>query len=161
MASREESSADDEREVFRTRLHPVMLGGAAGFAAFIALAGALIVLHNDLTPAGNGLVVLGTLAVAVAGMVPSWLRWRTSLFAVTDGRLRARVGLVPARRVEIPLGGIEGVDVEETFLGRRLGYGRVLVAGRDGTIETFAPVASAAELRAALLTAAGRGGRRR
>ncbi len=160
MTSREESSTNGEREVFRTRLHPVVLGGALGFAAFLALAGALIVLHNDLTPTTNGLVALGTLALAIVGMVPSWLRWRTSLFAVTDARLKARVGLVPPRRVEIPLGGIEGVDVEETFLGRRLGYGRVLVAGRDGRIETFAPVASAAELRAALL-AGGRGGRRR
>ena len=79
---------------------------------------------------------------------------------MTDGRLVARFGLLPVRRVDVPLDAIQDVDVEQTFLGRLLGYGRVYVTARDEGVDTLGPVPAPAELRAALLRGRA-GGRRR
>ncbi len=160
MAAPPASARDGASVTFRTGLHPVVLGSGAGFAAFVLLAGSLLVLHNDLDPTTTGLVVGGTLALAIVGTLPSWFRWRSGSLAIVDGRFVARVGLWPLRRVDMPLREIGEVDVETSTIGRWLGYGRIHVTSREGLVETFAHVADAGGLRVALLDG-DRGGRRR
>ena len=76
----------DEEIVFRTRLHPMVLGSTLGFAAFVVGVVVLIVARNELPPpavarlwAAGGVVILLALA-------PPLARWWTSEFAVTRRR---------------------------------------------------------------------------
>ena len=141
----------DEEIVFRTRLHPMVLGSTLGFAAFVVGVVALIVARNELPPptvarlwAAGGVVILLALA-------PPLARWWTSEFAVTRRRLLVRVGLLRGPRLAVPIGEIEEIEVEPTFGGRLLGYGTLRVVPARGREEIFPRVAAAQALHDALV----------
>jgi hypothetical protein len=158
MGYAERTLGPDERVVFRTRLHPVVLAGAASFAAFILLATALVIRHNELSPSTNLRVAMGGTALAIVSLLPAWLRWQASELAVTTGRLVVRVGLRTRHVLELPLIHVRTADVEQRGSGRMLGHGIVTVRSVDGGVERVPNVARATELRDAILRqlAAGR-----
>jgi hypothetical protein len=45
------------------------------------------------------------------------------------------------------LGRVESIGVEETVMGRTLGYGTVILRGTGGTPETFVQIANPQEFR--------------
>jgi uncharacterized membrane protein YdbT with pleckstrin-like domain len=141
----------DERVIFRTRLHPVVLVGAASFAAFIELAAGLVIRHNELSSSANLWVAIGGTVLAVVSLLPAWMRWRVSELALTTKRLMVRLGLRRRHAVDLPLAGIEAVVVEQNASGRLLGHATVAVHSVDGTVERVPHVAHAAELREAVL----------
>ncbi len=61
----------------------------------------------------------------------------TSEFAVTNRRVIIKVGLVSRKTVELNLEKVESIGVEQTVLGRILGYGTIVVVGTGGTKEPF------------------------
>lgn len=158
MGYAERTLGPDEQVVFRTRLHPVVLAGAASFAAFILLATALVIRHNELSTSANVQVAIGGAVLAIVSLLPAWLRWQASELAVTSQRLVVRVGLRTRHVLELPLTHVRTADVEQRGSGRMLGHGIVTVRSVDGGIERVPNVARATELRDALLRqlAAGR-----
>src|SRR5438552_16733811 len=91
-----------EQVVFRTRLHPVIFAGTATFAAFVLGAVALIVSRNELSPRTVALLWLAGVVIGPGSLLPLYVRWRTSEFAVTDRRGPGKVGLVSVG----PVGGV-------------------------------------------------------
>src|SRR5436309_16060309 len=87
--------APGEQVVFRTRLHPVIFAGTATFAAFVLGAVALIVSRNELSPGTVALLWLAGVVIGLGSLLPLYVRWRTSEFAVTDRRVLGQVGLRP------------------------------------------------------------------
>src|SRR2546428_5161866 len=85
------------RVVFRTRLHPVIFAGTAAFAAFVLGAVALIVSRNELSPRTVALLWLAGVLVGPGSLLPLYVRWRTSEFAVTDRPVAAAGGGVHLR----------------------------------------------------------------
>jgi hypothetical protein len=138
-----------EQVVFRTRLHPVVFAGSIGFALFVAGATVLIIARNELAPATIRWMVLSALAIIVVSAAPTGVRWWASDFAVTNRRLLARVGLRKADVVEVSAPGPTAVLVEQTLVGRLLGYGTVRLAAGAGHAEVFPRVAHATALREA------------
>ena len=143
--------APDEHVVFVTRLHPVIFTSAAGFAAFVVLAAALIIRHNDLPSETNRLVALVGGAIAVVSLIPPFVRWQTSEFAVTDRRVLVKVGFLSVHTVELLLAKVEAIGVDQTLGGRLLGYGTLRITGTGGTVESFPLVAWPLMLRDAVL----------
>src|SRR5437763_14932765 len=82
----EKHLAPGEQVVFRTRLHPVILAGTAAFAAFVLGAVALIVSRNELSPRTVALLWLAGVLVGPGSLLPLYVRWQTSEFAVTARR---------------------------------------------------------------------------
>src|SRR2546430_4795138 len=78
--------APGEQVVSRTRLHPVIFAGTATFAAFVLGAVALIVSRNELSPRTVALLWLAGVVIGPGSLLPLYVRWRTSEFAVTDRR---------------------------------------------------------------------------
>ena len=74
------------------------------------------------------------------GLLPL-VEYRTSEFAVTNKRLIMKVGWVARRVLELNLHKIESVNVDQSLLGRLLGYGTITVIGTGGTRETFDRIA--------------------
>jgi len=64
----------------------------------------------------------------------------TSEFAITNKRVIIKVGLISRRTLEMNLTKIESVNVNQSILGRMLGYGTIVVIGTGGTREIFAGI---------------------
>jgi membrane protein YdbS with pleckstrin-like domain len=124
-----------EEVIFRTRLHAVVFAGTAVFAAVVAGIVTLIVARNELAAATVRTLWLAGGAVALLGAAAPYLRWRSAEFAVTTARLVGRVGLLSRDAFAVVLGGVEKIEVEQTFLGRLLDYGTVRLQAPAGAVE--------------------------
>ena len=82
----------------------------------------------------GGLAMLG---VALLWMLISYIRQRTSEFAVTDKRVIIKLGWLSRRTIEINMSRVESVQVDQDILGRFLNYGTITVIGTGGTKEPF------------------------
>ena len=152
MQAAETGRHTGEKPVFRTRLHPITLTEGALFAALALVAAALVIRHNDLAVATNVRVALGGVAVAALSICPGLWRWWSAELIVTGKRLTGKLGgFLRPHAVDVPLAAIQTVTVEQTRLGRWLGYGTVRLELTDGGYDRFRPVIDATALRDALL----------
>jgi uncharacterized membrane protein YdbT with pleckstrin-like domain len=133
------SLIEDEHLVLR--LHPHWKTLVRPLAvAVVVIAAALVA--EVLIPSGSA-GNIGRLAVAVVAililmiwlMVPI-LRWRTTVFELTNRRLRMRDGIITRHGRDIPLARINDVSFSKGLLDRLLGSGRLVVesAGEHGQI---------------------------
>ena len=67
---------------------------------------------------------------------PMIAKW-TSEFAITNKRVIIKTGLLSRKTIEMNLSKIESVNVDQTILGRILGFGDITIVGTGGTKETF------------------------
>jgi len=92
-----------------------------------------------------GLVVLGVvLFVVVIGiffLAVAWVRVRSTELAITNKRVIAKFGFIKRDTVEINLNQVEALRVEQTFLGRMLNYGTIIVSGTGGALDPFPDIA--------------------
>ena len=65
----------------------------------------------------------------------------TSDFAVTNKRVIMKTGWISRQVLELNLHKIESVNVDQSLLGRLLGYGTITVIGTGGTRERFDRIA--------------------
>lgn len=61
----------------------------------------------------------------------------TSEFTITNKRVIIKTGLIAIKTVEINLQRIESVNVDQSVLGRILGFGDIDIVGTGGTREPF------------------------
>ena len=90
------------------------------------------------------------LALSVLAFLHAWfVRWITEL-AITDRRVIYKHGFLSRRTVEMNMAKVETVDVEQSILGRLLGFGTIRVRGTGQGIENLTQVAAPLELRNAI-----------
>lgn len=75
------------------------------------------------------------------------IRYLTTEIAITSDRLIYKRGLVWRSVRETRLSKIEGVDVDQSVLGRILRYGRVSISGTGSKDISFKPIANPLRLR--------------
>src|SRR3954470_9954798 len=68
-------------------------------------------------------------------------------FAITNKRIIIKEGLISRLSLEINILKVESVAVQQTILGRILGYGNMIVRGTGGTNEPFINIANPLEFR--------------
>ena len=92
-----------------------------------------------------GLVILGlVLLIAVVGvffLIAAWIKVRSTELAITNKRVIAKFGFVKRDTIEINLNQVEALRVEQTFLGRMLNYGTIIVSGTGGALDPFPNIA--------------------
>ena len=92
-----------------------------------------------------GMVVLGVLLLIVlVGLVfiaVAWIRIHSTELAITNKRVIAKFGFVKRNTVEINLDKIEAVRVEQSFWGRMLNFGTILMSGTGGSLEPIPNIA--------------------
>lgn len=149
----------------RTHPHVVHFAGAACWTAFVALVVTLLIRHNDLPAATDWKIVGGGALAALAGAIGPALRWLRTEIELDPGRARYRGGLVRRTIVDVAFERARGVAIEQSFLGRRLGYGRLRVVDEAGTVHVFPPIGRLETVRALVARrerrGPGRAGRRR
>jgi uncharacterized membrane protein YdbT with pleckstrin-like domain len=95
----------------------------------------------------NWMVCAFVAGIGVVMFLPPWMRSASSEFAVTNKRVLIKVGLISRHSLELLLKQIEGIGVDQTLLGRILGYGTITVVGTGGTNEAFRMIANPLEFR--------------
>jgi uncharacterized membrane protein YdbT with pleckstrin-like domain len=139
---------DGERIVFRSRVHWLLyFWPALAAAAALSYAGWLL--------ARGSWQVLAWVPLAVAALLVlgAYVRRQSSDFAVTDRRVMMKVGLLNTRSIELLLGKVEAIAVNQTLMGRLFGYGDIVITGSGGTRETFFRIQAPLEFRRAVQAA--------
>lgn len=144
-----------ETVIYQTRLHwIVMLGHIIVGSLLLALPG-VILLYYALTQRGTNsanshVMEIGGVALLVCGIVVilvGMVRRNATEMAVTNRRVVIKTGLTSRKTIEMLLTKVESIEVNETALGRMLGYGAIVVIGTGGTPEPFQKVAHPLEFR--------------
>ena len=68
-------------------------------------------------------------------------------FVITNKRVIMKTGLIKRRTIELNLTMIESVNVDQSVLGRILGFGNIQIVGSGGTKETFSNIKKPLEFR--------------
>lgn len=142
-----------ETLVYKTGCHwivmfwPLLVGLVLGFFGFAFFAGGWMATRNGGRYEGamvwGALALLGAIALIAGGII----RRAATEVAVSNRRVLIKTGLFSRRSVEVLLPKVESIGVDESFLGRILGYGSVIVRGTGGTFETFDKIAHPNDLR--------------
>ncbi len=154
-----------EKLVYRTGVHWSVLFGSAIVSAGIAAGGITTLAYRDeLAGLGipvEGVEIIGAVLVVVAAALFGFrvVKKNATEIAVTDRRVIIKMGLAGRRSLEIMLAKVESIGIDETLMGRMLGYGTVMIHGTGGTPEPFRRIAHPSEFRMAVqqqIDAAGR-----
>jgi uncharacterized membrane protein YdbT with pleckstrin-like domain len=82
------------------------------------------------------------LLLALSSGLSAFVRRATTELAVTDQRIIYKTGLLRRHTLEMNRGKVESVDVDQTILGRVLGYGTIIVRGTGGSLEPIRNIAA-------------------
>jgi uncharacterized membrane protein YdbT with pleckstrin-like domain len=102
--------------------------------------------NNYVGGAVAALLLLG----ALVSFIPAWLRRAGTEIAVTDRRVILKRGLIRRHTVEMNMGKVESVDVDQTVAGRIFNYGDVTIRGTGTTFERLRVVDAPLKLRSTL-----------
>lgn len=154
MSYVEKHLIDGERIVYKTRLHWIVLVVPVILGLLFAAAGVILLVQasrgaNDSRAGSQAMMAGGAmlLVIALVLFLRGVLRRNSTQMTVTNMRVVANVGIAARRSVEIFLSRVESIGVEESVMGRMLGYGTVIVRGTGGTPESFNLVAHPLEFR--------------
>ena len=143
----EQQLMQGERVVYRAKLTPLMFVGPSIFIAI----GVGFLAAEALRP-----VAMILLPIALLALLATYVRHKTSEFAVTDRRVIIKTGLIARRTLETQLSKVEGVGVDQSISGRMFGYGNITVKGTGGTSKPFAMIANPMRFRKAVQEMASR-----
>jgi uncharacterized membrane protein YdbT with pleckstrin-like domain len=136
-----------ERIVYTTGLHWL---GYLPAILLLALAVALAAAAFGLDAATALVAIIAAAVVALLGLVLGLLtaiRRAGTELVVTDHRVIFKRGLIGRHTIEMNRAKVESVDVDQTLLGRMLGYGTVLVRGTGGSLEPLRNISHPLTLR--------------
>jgi uncharacterized membrane protein YdbT with pleckstrin-like domain len=125
-----------ESIVYATTLHWLVYLRAL---IFFALALVCLLFAGRVDPGGMDTALKGGAALlCVLGIVSALgalIRRATTELAVTDRRVIFKTGIFQRHTVEMNLSKVETVGVNQSILGRVLGFGTVIVRGTGGSFE--------------------------
>ena len=149
-----------ETLLFETRHHWVVLIGPVLLSLLLGVPGALILADAVAEKNGSGvpqlnsigpepLAAIGAALLLVALIIFAYglAKRNATEMAVTNRRVLIKTGMASRRTLDMVLGKVESIAVQETFLGRMLGYGSVVVRGTGGTPESFVMIAHPQQFR--------------
>lgn len=79
------------------------------------------------------LIAIVLVLAVILWLLVRYLRWMSTVYAVTTSRVIVQSGIFGRDFDEIPVGQVRGVDVHQTVGQRMLGYGTVRVSSEGGT----------------------------
>lgn len=152
MAYIDDNLISGETILYRTRLHWMVMTPAVIGALIVGLPGLGLVISallNIKEPGSGQLALIGIVVLAIAVFIFLMAGWQRSSveMAVTNKRVLAKRGLVRRTTIEMMLGKIESIAVDQGVMGRLFEYGTIIVRGTGGTPEPFPKIAHPLEFR--------------
>ena len=150
----ENSLGSNEVLIARARFHWLHYA-AAWLVLFAALAAAVLcyALYSTIWPAAA--FVTAGLVGFLAILVPVW----TTEIAVTNQRVIVKRGVLARHTDEVELWAIEEANLEQSVLGRLLGYGRINVQGTGDDALEIPAISHPVRFRKAIQDAIGEAAR--
>jgi hypothetical protein len=149
-----------ETLLFQTRHHWVVLLGPLFVSVILGVPGVGLLADAGFEKNGNGVHALDSLnpeglaligaillLAALATLAYGLTKRNATEMAVTNKRVLIKTGITNRRSLDLMLSKVESISVEETFVGRMLGYGSVMVRGTGGTPESFVLIAHPQKFR--------------
>ncbi len=130
-----------ERVVYETGLHWLVYWRAI---LLLAAAAALAIGATRVDPVNAVFLLIPAAILAVLGAIAFiWgaIRRATTELAVTDQRVVFKKGLFSRHTIEMNRSKVESVDVDQSIIGRLLGYGTVQLRGTGGSLEPMPAIA--------------------
>lgn len=134
----DESLLADEHVVYRAQLHAIIFARAV----LVLVVGVGLLFFPGLTQARTVVLLIGVLM-----LVPPFVSYQTTELGVTNKRVIVKTGLIRRRTIELLLRQVEAISVDQSLLGRLLGYGSITITGTGGVREVFHQVRDPLELR--------------
>jgi uncharacterized membrane protein YdbT with pleckstrin-like domain len=157
MSYVEKNLIPGEKLIYRTGVHWSVLFGSAILTAIIAGVGIAILAYRDVISdkisisalTANDIDILGIVLIVVAAIIFGYnvVKKNATEIAVTNRRVIIKTGMTSRRSLEIMLAKVESIGIDETVMGRMLGYGTVMIHGTGGTPEPFRKIAHPSEFR--------------
>jgi uncharacterized membrane protein YdbT with pleckstrin-like domain len=79
--------------------------------------------------------------IALAFWLRAVIRRATTELAITDRRVIYKSGLLSRHTLEMNRSKVESIDVEQTIIGRILGFGTIIMRGTGGNLEPICQIA--------------------
>jgi uncharacterized membrane protein YdbT with pleckstrin-like domain len=136
----------DEKIRYETTIHWIAyLPGLA----LLVLAGGVWLWSLNVNSMREFLVILAMLLLVLAGVAlfATWFRRWTTEIAVTNKRVIYKRGFIQRKTIEMHMDKVESVDVDQSILGRLLGYGDIFVRGTGAGFEPLKKIDSPIEFR--------------
>lgn len=128
-----------ERIVHDSGLHWVIFTRAiiAAIICLVLVVSALYAASNQTQYVSLALWIAAAIfaLLALSAALRAFIRRATTEFAVTDHRVIYKTGLLARHTLEMNRSKVESVDVNQSILGRFLGFGTVIVRGTGGSLE--------------------------
>ncbi len=139
--------SEGERIVHRASIShwKFFLSYLAGGLFLLTALGAYIVTENH-TGAMLAMIAI-PLVIGLVVILVAVIRRQTTELVLTDRRIITKRGLVSRDTVEMNLGKVESLHVNQSLMGRILGYGDVTVVGTGASLEPLRGIARPLELR--------------
>jgi uncharacterized membrane protein YdbT with pleckstrin-like domain len=161
MSYVEKSLVPGETLLYQTRHHWMVLLGPLLISLVMAALAVGLLVESMQANKGKGvaagasatgvhamaLVGVFLLTVAIATFAYGVAKRNATEMAVTNKRVLVKTGMASRRTLDLMLSRVESIGVEETFLGRMIGFGSVIVRGTGGTPESFIMIAHPQEFR--------------
>ncbi|HWB52001.1 MAG TPA: PH domain-containing protein [Stellaceae bacterium] len=124
-----------ETVIHIARIHPVIfLPAALWLVLAVILLIAALTATGDLRIGGEALALF-CLLLAAGSALPALLRRISTELAVTDRRVIYKSGILARHTLEMNRSKVESVDVDQSVLGRFIGFGTIIVRGTGGSLE--------------------------
>jgi uncharacterized membrane protein YdbT with pleckstrin-like domain len=125
----------DETVILAARLHPIIYLPVLWYLAAAAVALIASFQFGVEVKMILQVAALVLLLFVAASWARAAIRQVTTELAVTDRRVIYKCGLISRHTLEMNRGKVESVDVDQSLLGRVLGFGTVTVRGTGGSLE--------------------------
>lgn len=135
MAEHNTELLENERIVYQTRLHWVLLLGPV-----------LLIMFGGLSIPAKGLSAIVLAGIGMAWGILSYIKLSRSSIRVTNKRVIIRVSLLIRRPYIISLSGISYVDSYQPSLGSMLNFGKITIIHGTKFKSVFRMVSSPGEL---------------
>jgi len=130
-----------ESVLYATSLHwGIYLPAVASLAMSI---GFLVASFQAGSPYRSATLVVAAVfgALAIVTWIPAAVRRASTELVVTDRRIILKRGVFSRHTIEMNRTKVESVDVDQTIVGRIMGYGTVIVRGTGGGLEPIRNIA--------------------
>jgi len=138
-----------EQVVYRTRLHWLLFILPVLFTVLVLLPVTWYLYQGSSSQFAWIPFVLGLFILLV-----TFIKRQSSDFAVTTKRVMMKMGVFSTRSIELLLNKIEAIAVNQSFIGRALGYGDIVITGSGGSREVFTRIQGPLAFRRAVQSVA-------
>jgi len=150
----------DEKIVYESQIHWIIYN----VGAFFTLIGALIGHYGtptvqfllgsevaDMLAKPISFIAVGTIIIGAMYLLIAFIRQISTELVITDRRVIAKYGFIATTTYEVMIHRVEGANIDQTVLGRILGYGTVMVKGTGGGISPIDHVANPYRFHSSLM----------